>query len=128
MKKTYIIIASLVLLAAIVGLVAYNWLNARDTPETASSVATVIAVGESVAATGKGGDGDTAAIVAAAEALLGTLDGALLTAANDTFDSTHRAEWSNLPADVVSRTGARLGDMSDTQLMALYEFLAMALG
>ena len=128
MKKVYIVVGSLIVLAAIIGFVAYNRLNARDTPETASAVATVIAVGESVAATGKGGDGDTAAIVAAADALLGTLDEPLLTAVNDTFDSTDRAEWSNLPADIVSRTGARLGDMSDTQLTALYEFLAVALG
>jgi len=128
MKKIYIIIGGLVVLGTIVGLVAYNWLNGRNTPETASSVATVIAVGNSVAATEKGGDGDTAAIVAAADALLATLDGQLLTAVNDTFDSGNRAQWSNLPAQMVSRTGARFGDMSDTQLTALYEFLAVALG
>lgn len=128
MKKLPIIIMTLILLGAVFALVAYNWLNARNTPETANSVATVIAVGHSVAATDKSGDSDTAAIVAAAEALLATLDGELLTAINDTFDSSNRADWSNLPAQIVGRTGARLGDMSDKQLTAFYEFLAVALG
>lgn len=109
---------------ALVGVFAYNWLNDRNTPEVASAVSTVIAVGQSVTPAG----GDSAAIVAAAEAFLATLDGELLTAANERFDSSSRAEWSNLPADIFERTGARFGDMSDKQLTALYEFLAVALG
>lgn len=120
---TWQLMIGTVILLVIVALVgAYTWF--AGSAESASAVATVIAVGQSVTPA----DGDTAAIVAAAENFLGTLDGELLTAANDSFESSARANWSNLPAGIFDRTGARFGDMSDTQLTALYEFLGVALG
>ena len=67
-------------------------------------------------------------LVAAVRSLLATLDDSLLQEAQSSLESPRRSSWSNLPAQMFPRHGARVGDMSKAQLEALYAFLQVALG
>ncbi len=73
-------------------------------------------------------DAQTTAIVAAAQAFLTTLDEAQRAAVvYDRSDQTQRANWSNLPIDMVTRGGLAWGDMSDAQRAALTGLLGTVL-
>ncbi len=67
-------------------------------------------------------------LVVAVESLLVTFDDSLLRESQNSFESPRRSSWSNLPAQMFPRQGARLGDMSTEQRRALYAFLQVALG
>lgn len=75
-----------------------------------------------------GSDARTDAIVASAEAFIGTLTEAQKAAVQFEFsNNAQRANWSNLPEGVVQRRGVRLGDLSDPQRTALDGLLAATL-
>lgn len=70
-------------------------------------------------------DAKTRAIVAAAQAFLGTLDPAQRAAAVFPFDdNAQRANWSNFPHPTVPRQGVMRGNMTDAQLAALDRLLS----
>ena len=71
---------------------------------------------------------EAAQLVTAVESLLATLDDSQLQEAQSSLESPRRSNWSNLPAQMFPRQGARIGDMSKAQLEALYAFLKVALG
>jgi hypothetical protein len=74
------------------------------------------------------GEASGAASLKAAEALLATFDKA--TKAQFMFDlsAANRANWSNLPAGIVGRSGISIGEMTEEQRDLLFEFLASSLG
>jgi hypothetical protein len=73
-------------------------------------------------------DAQTTAIVAAADAFLATLDATQRdTALYDWGDATQRANWSNLPIDMVARGGLAWGDMTADQRAALTALLGTVL-
>ena len=43
------------------------------------------------------------------------------------FDAKSRSEWSNLPASFVKRTGVSIGELSEGQRKALFDFLSVSL-
>ncbi len=60
----------------------------------------------------------------AARNFLAALSPQQLTAAEFPFDAdAERTRWSNLPASMVERSGARLGDLGDEQRRRLHELL-----
>src|SRR6187200_1418663 len=69
----------------------------------------------------------TARIVAAAEAVLATLDVAGRTKAQFPFDGLQKTRWSNFPTGVFRREGLRMGDLSQTQRKAVTTLLSVAL-
>jgi hypothetical protein len=69
----------------------------------------------------------TARIVAAAEAVLATLDVAGRTKAQFPFDGPQRTRWSNFPTGIFHREGLRMGDLSPTQRKAVTTLLSVAL-
>lgn len=73
-------------------------------------------------------DAQSEAIVAAAEAFLGTLDDAGREAVLfDWSDSEQRANWSNFPTGIFQRAGLRWGDMTEAQREALTALLGTVL-
>ncbi|WP_172328886.1 DUF3500 domain-containing protein [Mangrovicoccus sp. HB161399] len=73
-------------------------------------------------------DGQSRAIVAAAQAFLATLPPAGRSAAVFPLsDDDQRANWSNLPDGAIARRGIRRGDMDRSQLAALDRLLASVL-
>ena len=73
-------------------------------------------------------DAQTEAIVAAAEAFLGTLTPEQRAAAVFPFkDNAQRSNWSNFPDGPVQRAGVMRGDMTEAQLAALDALLSTAL-
>lgn len=73
-------------------------------------------------------DATTTAIVAAAEAFLGTLTAAQRATVVYPFaDNQQRARWSNLPIGLVQRGGIFRGDLSEDQIAALDLLLAAVL-
>lgn len=73
-------------------------------------------------------DAQTEAIVAAAEAFLGTLTPEQRAAAVFPFeDNAQRSNWSNFPDGAVARQGVMRGDMTEAQRAALDALLATAL-
>jgi hypothetical protein len=68
-----------------------------------------------------------ARIVAAAQALLATLDQAGRTKVQLPFDSPQKARWSNLPTGIFKREGLRLGDLTHAQRAAAMTLLSTAL-
>jgi hypothetical protein len=68
----------------------------------------------------------TARIVAAARALLGTLDQAERAKVQFPFDSPQRHGWSNLPTGIFKRAGLRLGDLTPAQRTAAMSLLSTA--
>ncbi|MCY3639161.1 MAG: DUF3500 domain-containing protein [Chloroflexi bacterium] len=75
------------------------------------------------------GDDETSATVAAANAFLSLLDDGQRSSAMYAIDDPVRPNWSNLPAGILDfeRNGARIGDMNDEQVSAIFAFLATAL-
>jgi hypothetical protein len=71
----------------------------------------------------------TAAVVAAAQTFLGTLDDAQRGAVVFDFrDEAQRKRWSNLPVGAFQRAGLRMGDLTPPQRDAALAVLAAALG
>lgn len=71
--------------------------------------------------------GATGRTVAAAEALLATLDAGGRGKLELAFDAEQRAKWSNFPVGIYPRSGVRWGDLSATQRAAALNLLAAAL-
>ena len=69
----------------------------------------------------------TARIVAAAQAVLATLDEAGKAEVLFAFDSPQRTNWSNLPSPMFQRNGLRLADLSAPQRDAVMSLLSAAL-
>ncbi len=69
----------------------------------------------------------TARIVAAAQALLTTLDDAGRAKVQFPFDAPQRTKWSNLPSPMFQRDGIRLADLTAPQRTAVDTLLSAAL-
>ena len=69
----------------------------------------------------------TASIVAAAQAVLSTLDETGRAKTVLPFDEEHRTKWSNLPIGIVPRLGLRMGDLTPPQRAAVTKLLQTAL-
>jgi hypothetical protein len=69
----------------------------------------------------------SASIVAAAQAVLGTLDDAGRARVQFPYDSTQRTRWSNLPSPMFQRSGLRLADLTAAQRSAVMALLSAAL-
>ncbi len=69
----------------------------------------------------------TARIVAAAQALLTTLDEAGTAKVQFPFEGPQKTKWSNLPSPMFQREGLRLGDLTPAQRSAVSTLLAAAL-
>jgi uncharacterized protein DUF3500 len=69
----------------------------------------------------------TARIVAAAQALMATLDDAGRSKVQFPFESPQKTRWSNLPSGVFKREGLRLGDLTPAQRQAVTSLLTNAL-
>jgi hypothetical protein len=75
-----------------------------------------------------GGQADvTRRIVAAAQALLSTLDEAGRAKVQFPFDGAQKAKWSNLPSGIFQREGLRLGYLKPPQREAVMAILSVAL-
>ena len=69
----------------------------------------------------------TARIVAAAQALINTLDAAGRAKVQYPFDSPQKKRWSNLPTGIFERQGLRMGDVTPAQRAAVMTLLSTAL-
>ena len=69
----------------------------------------------------------TARIVAAAQALMSTLDAAGRAKVQYPFDSPQKKRWSNLPTGIFERQGLRIGDVTPAQRAAVMTLLSTAL-
>jgi hypothetical protein len=69
----------------------------------------------------------TARIVAAAQAVLTTLDDAGRAKVQFPFDGPQKAKWSNFPSGIFKREGLRLGDLTPPQRAAVMSLLSTAL-
>ena len=69
----------------------------------------------------------TARIVAAAQAVLTTLDEAGRAKVQFPFDGPQKTKWSNLPSGIFQREGIRLADLTATQRAAVNVLLSAAL-
>jgi hypothetical protein len=69
----------------------------------------------------------TARIVAAAQALAGSLDDAGRAAVQFPFDGPQKTRWSNLPSPMFARRGLRLADLTAPRRAAVMTLLAAAL-
>ena len=69
----------------------------------------------------------TGKTVAAAKALLATLDDAGRAKVNFDFNSDQKSKWSNFPTGIYQRNGLRMGDLSPVQREAVMKLLAVAL-
>ncbi|MBI1760134.1 MAG: DUF3500 domain-containing protein [Acidobacteria bacterium] len=69
----------------------------------------------------------TGKTVAAAKALLATLDDAGRAKVNFAFNSDQKSKWSNFPSGIFQRNGLRLGDLTPVQREAVMKLLAVAL-
>ena len=69
----------------------------------------------------------TARIVAAAQALLATLNQADRTKVQFPFDGPQKSGWSNFPTGIFKRAGLRLGDLTPPQRTAAMSLLSTAL-
>jgi hypothetical protein len=69
----------------------------------------------------------TTRIVAAAQAVLKTLDDAGRSKVQFPSDSSQKSNWSNLPGPMFQRKGLRLGDLTPPQRSAVMNLLALAL-
>jgi Protein of unknown function (DUF3500) len=103
--------ASIVSGALLIGIVATALAQRRDSSQTPSNAAS----------------GTTAKIVAAAQALLTTLDDAGRAKVQFSFDSPQKTKWSNLPTGIFPRQGLRLGDLTPPQRTAAMALLSSAL-
>lgn len=71
---------------------------------------------------------NTAAVVAAANALVATLTSAQQTAIKYDKTLANAEQWSNFPAGVVKRNGVRIGDLSSTAQDAVVALVKVAAG
>ena len=69
----------------------------------------------------------TARIVAAAQALVATLDQAGRAKVQFPFEGPQKAKWSNLPSGIFQREGIRLADLTGEQRTAVDALLSAAL-
>src|SRR5437867_6600920 len=69
----------------------------------------------------------TARIVAAAQAVVTTLDEAGRASVQFPFDGPQKTRWSNLPSPMFQRTGLRMGDLTSTQRASVMALLSVAL-
>jgi len=69
----------------------------------------------------------TARIVAAAQAVVATLDEAGRAKVQFPFDGPQKTRWSNLPSGIFQRQGLRLGDLTPAQRTAVMSLLSTAL-
>jgi hypothetical protein len=69
----------------------------------------------------------TARIVAAAQAVVATLDDAGRTTVQFPFDGPQKTRWSNLPSPMYERRGLRLADLTEPQRAAVMTLLSTAL-
>jgi hypothetical protein len=69
----------------------------------------------------------TARIVAAAQAVVTTLDEAGRAKVQFPFDGPQKARWSNLPSPMFQRTGVRMEDLTSAQRAAVMTLLSAAL-
>jgi hypothetical protein len=69
----------------------------------------------------------TASIVAAAQALVATLDDAGRAAVQFPFEGPQKTRWSNLPSPMFERRGLRLADLTEPQRAAVTKLLTSAL-
>ena len=69
----------------------------------------------------------TTRIVAAAQALLASLDEAGRSKVQFPFDGPQKARWSNFPSGIFKREGLRLGDLTPAQRTAAMALLSAAL-
>ena len=69
----------------------------------------------------------TARIVAAAQAVLTTLDDAGRAKVQFPFEGPQTTRWSNLPSPMFQREGLRLGDLTPAQRTAVMTLLSTAL-
>ena len=69
----------------------------------------------------------TARIVAAAQAVLATLDDAGRAKVQFPFDGPQKTRWSNLPSASSKREGLRMGDLTPAQRTAVRHLLSTAL-
>jgi hypothetical protein len=69
----------------------------------------------------------TARIVAAAQAVLTTLDDAGRAKVQFPFEGPQKAKWSNFPSPMFQREGIRLGDLTPAQRTAVMTLLSTAL-
>ncbi len=131
MMKTKMIMVNALLAAAL--LAGCAGLPGSGGPEESSNVATVniadttpVAVNAPIAATAA--DETTAGVVAAAQALLATLDKAQQETVLFAFDdAAQRANWSNFPTGIYQRAGLRMGDLSEEQRAAVYAVIEATL-
>jgi hypothetical protein len=125
-NKTKMVIASALLALLVAGCMGMGG-------EQTSNVATIDLADTTPAAvnapvTAAAADETTTGVVAAAEALLATLDESQRTKALFAFDNDEqRANWSNLPTGIYQRAGLRMGDLSQEQRDAVYTVLAATL-
>lgn len=73
-----------------------------------------------------GAAGATARIVAAAQAVLSTLDDAGRSKAQFPFEGPQKTRWSNLPTGIFERQGLRIGDLTPAQRTAVTNLLQAA--
>src|SRR4051812_198845 len=69
----------------------------------------------------------TARIVAAAQAVLATLDMSGRAKVQFPFDGPQKTRWSNLPTGIYERRGLRMGDLTAVQKTAVMNLLTTAL-
>ena len=69
----------------------------------------------------------TSRVVAAAQAVLASLDDAGRARVQFPFDSPQKTRWSNLPTGIFERQGVRMGDLTAPQRAAVMTLLAAAL-
>src|SRR5829696_7833878 len=69
----------------------------------------------------------TARIVAAANAVLATLDDGGRAKVQFPFDGPQKSKWSNLPSGIFQREGLRLADLTPAQRTAVNALLSTAL-
>ncbi len=102
----------------------------RFAPSFPTTLALLLALGVPVAkpASALEADAQSTAIVTAAEAFLATLTDDQRKAAVFGFtDAAQRANWSNLPIDMVPRNGVPWGELDDEQRVALTALLGTVL-
>src|SRR5215211_2205579 len=92
-------------------------------------IASAITLGFLVAVTGTGlaqrrGTAAAARIVAAAQAVLATLDEAAKAKVQFPFESPQKTKWSNLPSGIFQREGIRLADLTASQRAAIDTLLS----
>lgn len=131
MKTRITIISSLLVLGLLAGCAGLGMPGGG--PGESSNVATIdlanvtpASVEEAVTVTAA--DTTTAGVVAAAEALLATLDASQQESVLFAFDDDEqRANWSNFPTGIYERAGLRMGDLSEEQQAAVYGVLEATL-